>query len=316
MNVAIGHQLDNWGHSVPLQSDYSTPIATPTDQPDVVSPGTSHRQSIMATPPLQVFPYTSLPTEIRYLIMEYALVPGDVYPCAKEPKPLSSSSASKLLRAVFKRAPSADFKFKVGSVDHHVAVASSGGNKQQQSSAQLLKTCKRAYEDGHYIFYSMNTFHLPVGSAHDVGSWFDNLKKEHRCLINSVCLTFSLADITPDVLTEMEKKWLWDLPLKTARSEQRMVSEVAYLLCWRYWQDKIDFLKRWEGLERVELRDAAGEGVGFVGEAFRGLEVKEERGIMDRARERVKGELEGMVGEVGWKAVRKGLMGRGVGGGG
>ena len=83
------------------------------------------------------------------------------------------------------------------------------------------------------MFYSMNTFHLPVGSAADVGTWLEGLKREHRDMIRSVCLTFYLEDITPAVLSEMEKKWLWDIPLKTRALEQRMVAEEAYLLWWR-----------------------------------------------------------------------------------
>lgn len=90
-----------------------------------------------------------------------------------------------------------------------------------------------------------------------------------------------------------------------------MVFEVSYLLCWRYWQEKIRFLQRWDMLEKVQLRTRS-ETWSFDGEAFRGLEAKEERRIMDLAREEVKSELESMVDEVGWKATKKALMTRGA----
>ena len=90
-----------------------------------------------------------------------------------------------------------------------------------------------------------------------------------------------------------------------------MVFEVSYLLCWRYWQEKLRFLQRWDMLEKVELRTRSETWV-FEGEAFRGLEAKEERRIMDLAREEVKSELESMVDEVGWKATKKALLTRGA----
>lgn len=270
--------------------------------------------------------------------MEYALVPGDVYPCAtaaaKERTTKSSlGSGGKLLRAAgfFKRPSAQHVKMiKIGGVEYDI-VSSSNGNdgkdkhkeqKQIQSGFQLLMTCKAAYRDGYRIFYSSNTFHLPPGSASDLENWFGTLKPEHRCLIKSVCLTFSIKDITPNVLKEMEKKWLWDIPVKTRRLEQRVVFEVAYALCWRYWQDKIDWVKKLEGIERVVLLCVNGEvgewesGSGrvvFEGEGWRGLDVKVEREVMDRARERVKEELEALVEEVGWKAARKALMNGGLG---
>lgn len=121
-----------------------------------------------------------------------------------------------------------------------------------------------------------------------------------------------------------------------------MAAEVAYALCWRYWRDKIDWVvKKWEGLERVEVRCAAAAGEehgvlleggewrwpgekeeiisfeggewrcpGKEGEEWRGLleEGKAGRRLLERAREGVKGELGRLVEEVGWKVVRKALM--------
>lgn len=123
----------------------------------------------------------------------------------------------------------------------------------------------------------------------------------------------------------MEKKWLFDIEVRNAADEQRMVAEVAYALCWRYWRDKIDWVvKKWEGLERVEVRCAAGdegEGVLFEEgewrwagekgeEEWRGLleEGKAGRRLLERAREGVKEGLGGLVQDVGWKVARKALM--------
>ena len=248
--------------------------------------------AIMATPS-EMFRYTSLPAEIRDFIMEHALVPGDVYPCSKPPP---AKTSHKLLRTVF--------RVKIGGVDHHVAA-------RRPPGFGLLVTCRRAYEDGHGMFYSRNTFHLPAGSAADAAAWSDGLLPHQRSLIKSACLDLSLADITPEVLNEMEKRWLWDLPLKSRQDERRMVFEVVYLLCWRYWQEKIRFLQRWEALGTVDVRTGS-ETFSFGAEGFRALDAKEEKEILDLAREKVKAELEGMVEEMGWKAVRKLFMTRAV----
>ena len=64
-------------------------------------------------------------------------------------------------------------------------------------------------------------------------------------------------------------------------------------------------------LEMVYLKKKGGEASAFDGEAFRNLDAKEERTLMDVAREEVMVELEEMVGEVGWKATKKWLMTRG-----
>lgn len=249
-----------------------------------------------------VFRYTSLPAEIRNAIMEYALVPGDVYPCSKKTNPTSTNPSRKLLRSVFKR-PTASLKIKAGDTDHQIAT--------NQPGFHLLTTCKNHYQDGRYMFYSMNTFHLPPGSARDAEDWLNHLKPDHRAMIKSACITFTLADLAPDVLVEMEKKWLWDFPATTRQNEQRMVFEVTYILCWRFWQDKIRWLQKWEELENVYMKMADGVTVAFDGVAFRALDPKEEKKVLEGARELVRSELEGMVGEVGWKGAKKLLMAKG-----
>ncbi len=163
------------------------------------------------------------------------------------------------------------------------------------------------------MFYADNMFHLPAGSAADAERWAKGLRDEDRRRIRGVCLTLSVRDITPDVLEEMERRWLWDLPVKTNRLEQRMVFEVAYALCWRYWVDKVEWVRGWEGLERVEVRwGTAGEQrVVFGGVEWRGMGMggEEMRGWLEGGREKVRGELEGMVEGVGWRGARKALMG-------
>ncbi|CAD6591112.1 MAG: hypothetical protein ASARMPREDX12_004927 [Alectoria sarmentosa] len=268
----------------------------------------------MTTAPTEVFRYTALPAEIRNAIMQHALVPGDVYPCSKDPTP-PSTYRKLLLRTVFGHPP-APFRPKVGGggVDHNATTTTT----TKRPGFHLLTTCKQAYRDGRYMFYTLNTFHLPAGSARDAEVWLQQLQPNQRSLIKRAGLTLGLADLTPAVLAEMEKKWLWDIPTGHGdrRHEERMVFEVAYLLCWRFWQDKIRVLQRWRGLEEVVVGNAKGEVAVFEGEAFRALGVEEERCVLNTAREVVRGELEALVGEVGWKGARRWILARGKGAGG
>ena len=59
------------------------------------------------------------------------------------------------------------------------------------------------------------------------------------------------------------------------------------------------------------MKMADGVTVAFDGVAFRALDPKEEKKVLEGARELVRSELEGMVGEVGWKGAKKLLMAKG-----
>ena len=74
--------------------------------------------------------YFSLPGEVRNKIMDLVLVHGDVHPY----RPISK-------------------------VDTHEP--DSAANVISQPGIQLIATCKQAYKEGHVLFYSSNTFHLP-----------------------------------------------------------------------------------------------------------------------------------------------------------
>ena len=52
------------------------------------------------------------------------------------------------------------------------------------------------------------------------------------------------------------------------------VYEVTYILCWRFWQDKIRFLQKWEGLEKVYMRMADGTTLAAAGVGFRAMDPK------------------------------------------
>lgn len=108
----------------------------------------------------------------------------------------------------------------------------------------------------HAIFFSQNTFHLPFGSATDLETWSrDAFKAEHRALIKSVCLTLSLQDLTLGMLKEMEKKWLFDIEVRNKAEERRMLADVAYALCWRYWREG-DTVRRTTFFKAVDSRDS------------------------------------------------------------
>ena len=70
---------------------------------------------------------------------------------------------------------------------------------------QLLAACKQTHREGERLFYQTNTFHLPVGSSEVTLRWLNTLRPEHRDMIESVCIYYTLADLTSPILDSITK---------------------------------------------------------------------------------------------------------------
>jgi len=114
---------------------------------------------------IQKGPLFRLPRELRNQITAYVLIPGIVYI-----KPL--------------RLPSCDAS-RHAKEEPHSAVLGFG----------YLATCQQAYEEGHQMFYSQNTFFLPPGWLLYTQCWERDLRSEHRGLIQSLGIGMGLLDI-------------------------------------------------------------------------------------------------------------------------
>lgn len=139
--------------------------------------------------------------------MEYVLIPGDVYirsarktRHAEEPW---KSPSSRLKRSV--TAMVTFSRHLLGKRLRRVTKSSPDGRLTlERPGFQLLATCKQAYNDGHYMFYAMNIFHLPPGPVNSINGWFANLRPEHQRLIKTICIDIDLVELTYGGLEAVE----------------------------------------------------------------------------------------------------------------
>ena len=157
------------------------------------------------------FPYFDLPPETRNQIMEYVLSPGDVYirpkNGARHVEQAPKSPSSRIRR----------FVNSITTLSRHLSgrarrVITHGMDSRlkwdfttQQPGFQLLATCKQAYNEGHHMFYAMNTFHLPPGPVNFIDGWYPNLQPKHQKMIRTICIDLSLEDLTCGGMDAVER---------------------------------------------------------------------------------------------------------------
>ncbi len=125
--------------------------------------------------------------------MEYVLIPGDVYirPTQK-PKKSPFSRLKRGVNAIVSLSRHLSGQFQRLVTDD---VRLNGQFTIQQPGFQLLATCKQVYNDGHYMFYAMNTFHWPSGPVSNSDGWYANLQPEHRKMIKTICIDLDPVDL-------------------------------------------------------------------------------------------------------------------------
>lgn len=160
--------------------------------------------------------YFSLPGEIRNKIMDYVLVPGDIYPC----RPAQTTST--------------------GSSDTMAKAESHPG-------IQLIATCRQAYHEGHNLFYSSNTFHLPPTMTFE---WPDRLQPKHKAMIKRISTPIGLDELTPEMLHKIESSVPAGVDQK---SGDHWASASASALI-DAWSSKFTYIAAWNSLEEIELR--------------------------------------------------------------
>ena len=203
---------------------------------------------MMATPQNQ-FRYCALPAEIRNQIMEYVLIPGDVYirptnrtPHAQHPWKASSSRLKRFVGAMASLSRHL-FGQPQCLVTDTADVRLKGQSTIQQAGCQFLETCKQAYNDGHYTLYAINTFHgrLVLSVTQMVGT---NLQPEHRKMIKTICIDLDNVELMGRAMDVVEASarrrrggrlddydrnaWSWEA---TFHLELRIWTQILGLYC-------------------------------------------------------------------------------------
>lgn len=114
----------------------------------------------------------------------------------------------------------------------------------------MLVSCKTAYFEGHYLYYSSNMFHLPPGSFKDTFRWVEALQPKHKNLIRRIGLRFGLSDMTPAMIEDVNTY---------CAAKDLNVSAFMIVHLYRVWEAKLLHLANWNSLEEIQLEvhDAA-----------------------------------------------------------
>ena len=160
--------------------------------------------------------YFSLPGEIRNKIMNLVLVSGDVYPHTPVPNGT-------------KRVPV------------------SAANIQSRSGVQLIATCRQAYDEGHALFYSSNTFHLPATMTFE---WSDRLQTKHKCFIKRIGITVGPNELDASVISEIDRTYK---NLISQKFDVYPIQKAVSGTLENVWNSKMRRIAVWSSLEEITL---------------------------------------------------------------
>lgn len=256
--------------------------------------------------------------------MEYVLIPGDVYirptnrtPHAQHPWKASSSRLKRIVSAMASLSRHF-FGQPQCLVTDTADVRLKGQSTIQQAGCQLLETCKQAYNDGHYMFYAMNTFHWPPGPVSNTDGWYANLQPEHRKMIETIGIDLDNVELmygARDVVKASARcrrggrlddydgnAWSWEA---TFHLELRIWTHILGLYCCSIRQN----LRGFVGLEKVIVRSSIGRCV--LNSQFWTDETEWEslRDLVTAASLHFEAVIQFHVAGVGWRQTKKWLEG-------
>ena len=143
--------------------------------------------------------------------MEYVLIPGNVY--IGVPKRIRhaqkswSPPSSRLVRHFVYAMATVSIQVS-GQPQRLVTNTTDVHPKSQvpiqQQGFHFLQTCKQAYNEGHYMFYAMNIFHLPPGPINNTDAWYTTLRPEHRKMIKTIWIDLDPVDLISEGTDDIE----------------------------------------------------------------------------------------------------------------
>lgn len=266
--------------------------------------------------PRQALGYLSLPPEIRNQIMGYVLMPGDVHPCVtpfqyEEDRTLEAKRVLKSgtvtvmgsrLGLMYKAPLSSTYavlsRLFAPLTQDLGPLKKTKPRQANQPGFQLLASCKQVYNEGHFIFYSTNTFHMPRGQLQDTLILYNTLCPEHKACMKRVQITLGIADLTPSVLEEI------DIRKRTTTSYKYchppMLRLMTVYVRNRVWRQKLDFLRDWKSLHIGDGRTA----YQFRGDDLDNIDAPNLALVLDSAVDRMRKQLTSLIGGMEWEAAR------------
>ncbi|CAD6590022.1 MAG: hypothetical protein ASARMPREDX12_004928 [Alectoria sarmentosa] len=259
--------------------------------------------------------YFSLPLEIRTMIMELVLVPGQVFIGGY--KHIKRDHKYSLLQGTLHRV--------VKTVYKHSGRDSKSTRVRHPPGFQLLATCKQACAEGHAVFYTSNVFFMAPGPLENTLCSLKTLRPQLRAMIRKVGITMSLIDLTPSVFEqvhhEIRVRYGNNIMFRTSLVQGTQWSELVEKRLRDIWKEKLDYVlthsRNLKLLRTVALEDSR-ESQAEPWELFEDIgdtiyEGQKIRNALWCATKCVREDIEDIVSNDGWKAfkamVKKGAYG-------
>ncbi len=130
--------------------------------------------------------------------------------------------------------------------------------RPMDSTVGLLTASRQTYEESYSYYWAGNTFYLPRGPVSHSKLYWRSIQPQHKALVTPIAIQFSIADLTPEVLDHIEQ-----YARKNPHRGRRDGSPPEeFHSGWEYyvnaaltfiWARKLQWVQRWENLERVRL---------------------------------------------------------------
>ena len=193
-----------------------------------------------------------LPPEIRNRIMQFALVPGDIYLPGPPPKIIAKARrnlrANDSIEAIVR-------KIRYPYLSKVLKRRQAQKDPGMKYGCQVLATCKQLYCEGYAMFYSLNTFHLAPGPLHNTTVYFDNLQTHHKALIKHVAFGLSVADLNPTIVSGLCARFSGSrFDIANYRQDCRAVFVYLLPAVAEIWFSKLHWLLGWETLAEIRMQ--------------------------------------------------------------
>lgn len=230
--------------------------------------------------------YLSLPGELRNHIMSLILLPGKIYlpasPFALQdnymiPPPVDRFGdfihAMAFLGQSYRQLASSSkdhvrthrcfLSFAIWDEIHYASLAPKANNsivapREPFPAFQFLAASRQTHYEGQAMFWNQNTFYLPRGPLPHAQFFFGNVLPQHKALISSIGIQFSLLDLTDGVLAAVDdllcccpqEGWPVEGQYGIRRFQAACVCTIA--LTW-IWSLKLAWIRGWKGLKELRL---------------------------------------------------------------
>ena len=108
-----------------------------------------------------------------------------------------------------------------------------------------MATCRQAYDEGHALFYSSNTFHLPTTETFE---WSDRLQPKHKGLIKRISLTIGPNELTASMISRIDSTYR---DFVSEKGEHTAIKHSVFSTMRNAWGSKIAYMATWSSLEEV-----------------------------------------------------------------